>query len=71
LRPSRSTIRVIEPEEGRFLPITKEPFPKGILPTRQLYLDIFGQTVFRVERIDDVTLPYLTMFVLSLPEGPK
>jgi ubiquinone/menaquinone biosynthesis C-methylase UbiE len=62
---------VIEPEEGRFLPITMEPFPKGILPTRQHYLNIFGQTVFRVERVDDVTLPYLTMFVLSLPEGPK
>lgn len=42
--------------------------PREFRTTRE-FLELFGRTVFQVDRVDGATLPYLMIFILSVKNG--
>jgi len=57
-------IVVIEPERGH-LDMFGRPLPEEEYRSRDGYIELFDQAGLKVDRIDDKTLPNLTIFVLS------
>jgi hypothetical protein len=64
LKPSGKLV-IIEQEEGRAVGTDGNPQPAGWNRTRREYLDLFSQTAFQVDGVDETTLPYDIIFVLS------
>jgi ubiquinone/menaquinone biosynthesis C-methylase UbiE len=67
LKPGGKLV-VIEQEEGRAVGTNGDPQPAGYNRTRNEYLDLFAQAGFQVDRIDDTSLPYDIIFVLSVKD---
>ena len=64
LKPGGRVI-VIEMEKHNAADFRGRPLPEKEFPSREEYVKLFEATGLKAERIDDTTLPHMTLFVLS------
>jgi SAM-dependent methyltransferase len=58
---------LIEPVQGQAADPQGRAIPDSRFRTREAFLDIFAKASLTVERIDTTTVPFDTIFVLTVP----
>jgi ubiquinone/menaquinone biosynthesis C-methylase UbiE len=69
LKPGGKLV-VMEQEKSRAVSLSGKPVP-DMFRSKEEYLDLFAQTVFRVDRIYDKIVPHDIVIVLSVRDGAR